>query len=215
MKYDMIMFDIDGTIWDVSYMNKRYCNEVLLEHGYSDFVTDEKIQESLGMNERNFADNVYDFIDDPDIRITFLREEEVLKNDALIKEQVEPYPYFIDTVKSLSQKYKIGIVSNCGANTIELLIDKLKIGDYITDFAACSKLKITKAEGIKKIADDNDAKCFCYVGDTALDKTSSEKAGASFIHAKYGFGKDLESKYSINDLSELESLISKMEEENN
>ncbi len=195
-------------------MNIRYCNEALKQHGFSDTVSEERIKSSLGMNERNFADSVYEFIEDPDTRLMLLKEAEAMKNEAIVDEKVDPYPYFIDTIKSLSKKYKIGIVSNCGANTIELLIDKLDIKDYVTDFIACSKYKITKAEGIKKIADDNNSINFCYVGDTALDKTSSEAAGASFVYAKYGFGGDVESKYSINNLSELESLINKMEEEN-
>ena len=111
----------------------------------------------------------------------------------------------------LSTKYKIGIVSNCGANTIEQLISVLNISDYITGFAACSKFKITKGEGIKKVADENNAINICYVGDTNLDKKAAEDAGAKFVHARYGFGKEVEADYHIDSLSELERVIEEIE----
>ena len=52
-----------------------------------------------------------------------------------------------------------------------------------------------------------------YIGDTLKDQVSAVDAGGVFVYAKYGFGEDLMSKYSINDISELISLTSYIFEE--
>ena len=54
-----------------------------------------------------------------------------------------------------------------------------------------------------------------YIGDIEKDKAATEKAGLIFIHAKYGFDKNLKTKYFINNISDLPKLINKINEKDN
>ena len=49
-----------------------------------------------------------------------------------------------------------------------------------------------------------------YVGDTIKDYNAAENSNLSFIQCLYGFDKDLNCRYKINDISELDSAIDKI-----
>lgn len=211
MKYDMILFDVDGTIWDVSKILTNSFNAILEKHDIERRVTLEEIKGALGLNAKNFANKVLYFIEDENLRLEYLHEIDDDKHLFIRNNYVKPYPRFHRTIKELAKRYKVGIVSNCGAGTIEQLIDKLQIKNYITDFIAASVFKISKAEAIRRVVDRNDAENAIYIGDTILDKEASNEANVEFIHAKYGFGKDLENDNEINSYDELIPLIREME----
>lgn len=50
----------------------------------------------------------------------------------------------------------------------------------------------------------------CYVGDTNDDYIASLKSKILFIHAKYGFGICYKPKYILNNINELISTITKI-----
>ena len=214
MKYDMIMFDIDGTIWDVSNIITKAVNEVLKNHDIIRSVTHDQIIGGLGLSHVDFSNHVLSFVGEVDDRMQMVKEADAIKNKMIDEQGVTPYPYFREVIKELSNHYKIAIVSNCGPNTIEQLLDVLDINSYVTDFMAASRFKITKGEAIKRVAENNNATNFVYIGDTITDKRACEEAGSDFIFATYGFGKDVESKYHIDSLNELCDVIKKMEEDN-
>ena len=81
---------------------------------------------------------------------------------------------------------------------------------YFKDYIAASELKISKADAIKKIINDYQLTKAIYVGDTKKDMEASDLAGIPFIQAKYGFGKDLNTKYYINEIKELPNIVEKL-----
>ena len=72
---------------------------------------------------------------------------------------------------------------------------------------AAGALGLSKAEALKKVIEDYKLDKAVYVGDIEKDFISSKEAGAYFIHAKYGFDKNLKTKYYINNLFELPSVV--------
>lgn len=213
MKYDMIMFDIDGTIWDVSYIILDALNDVLKKHDSIKRITHEKVTSGLGLNARDFSRHVFDFLDDDETKLQYLQEAEVIRNEYIEKNSIDPYPNFVEVVRKLSNRYKIAIVSNCGPGTIEHLISVLDINSSITDFCAASRFKISKAQAMERVKKDNNVMNVVYVGDTDLDRKSCEEAGIDFVYASYGFGKDVVYDHKIDALVELPDVIKKMEDE--
>ena len=49
------------------------------------------------------------------------------------------------------------------------------------------------------------------VGDTIKDKEAAEGAGLEFVHAKYGFGKNIEATYYIESIKDLPELMSRID----
>jgi phosphoglycolate phosphatase len=67
-----------------------------------------------------------------------------------------------------------------------------------------------KVDILKFIKKNTDCSSYIYVGDTYADKMSAEEGGYYFIHARYGYEKDFSTKYSIDSMSELPDIISKI-----
>ena len=99
--------------------------------------------------------DVFDFLDDDETKLQYLQEAEVVRNEYIEKNSIDPYPNFVEVVRKLSNRYKIAIVSNCGPGTIEHLISVLDINSSITDFCAASRFKISKAQAMERVKKDN------------------------------------------------------------
>ena len=115
------------------------------------------------------------------------------------------YPNVVKTIKKLSKKIPVFIVSNCQTGYIELVMKKNKIEKYITDYECFGDTRLGKDENIALVVKRNNLQKPAYVGDTQGDYEACKKAGVPFIWASYGFGKP-ESEYyfaKISDFSEL------------
>ena len=120
------------------------------------------------------------------------------------------YPNLEQTLEVLKEKYDLSIVSNAPENDyIEAFLISSKLGKYFSNYIAASKIKISKGKAIEKMIKDNKLSNAIYVGDTKKDFEASKEANVSFVQAKYGYGEDLKTEYSINEISELPNIVQK------
>ena len=200
-KYEMIIFDVDGTICDTVDIVYESINTILKNKGIDRKVKLKDIKMSQGLNKVNFAEKCMSFLDKE------LRE----KYERISESSLNVYPNVKETIEELSKKYLISIASNCGHGYIETILPKIEIKDYVDDYIAASALNISKADAIKEIMKRNNVKKAIYVGDTLLDKKSSLEANTVFIFAEYGFGNISDVKYNIKSFNELPKIINKIE----
>lgn len=85
-----------------------------------------------------------------------------------------------------------------------------KLKRYFDDYIAASEIGISKSKAITKVIEDNNIERAIYVGDTEGDLRAANLARIPFVHAKYGFDKDLKSEYWIDSISELPNIITKI-----
>lgn len=211
-KYEMIIFDVDGTICDTVDIVYESINTILKNKGIDRKVKLKDIKMSQGLNRVNFAEKCMSFLD-KELREKILAEADELKYERINESSLNVYPNVKETIKELSKKYLISIASNCGYGYIETILPKIEIKDYVDDYMAASALNISKADAIKKIMKRNNVKKAIYVGDTLLDKKSSLEANTVFIFAEYGFGNISDVKYKIKSFNELPKIINKIENE--
>ena len=121
------------------------------------------------------------------------------------------YKNLEETLEVLSQNYRLAIVSNCADGYIESFLNSSKLDKYFIDYMAAAKYKVTKSEAIRQVVERNDVDSAIYVGDTINDYKATLGADVDFIQAKYGFGEDLKTEYSIEDISELPELLENIE----
>ena len=212
---NMILFDLDGTLWDTADKTYEIVNKYLKDNGYSYTVEKDVIVNNMGFEFDVCAERYFPKLNKKDALELLTKiydyEEELLK-DGLVLGKI--FPNVTETIKKLSEKYLICIVSNCSSKAyIKNFIDSAGVNDYVIDYIAASNFFISKAEAIRKMKDRYQANKIAYIGDTLKDQVSAVDAGGIFVYAKYGFGEDLMSKYSINDISELISLTSYIFEE--
>ena len=188
-KFDSIIFDLDGTLWDstgnvaLAWEKARQQVDYVVEP-----ITREKVRSITGM--------AYDVIFE-----VLLPDMEVGKRDyfkaVCAKSEIDTlneiggdlYPELDETIKYLSGKYKLYIVSNCQSGYIETFLSHCPVAGYFLGHQCYGTKGQPKAENIKDIVNDHQLKAPVYIGDTKGDRDSAAKAGVPFIFASYGFGK--------------------------
>lgn len=208
MKYDGIILDIDGTIWNTTNIVAQAWNDGIAALKIdTQKITAEILQKEFGKPMDQIALDLWGHIL-PEPRAELL-EECCRREQIAVKENQSDITYsnVISTIKKLSGKINFYIVSNCHDGYIQLMMKKNGIEDCIKDFECFGKTGLQKDENIALVCQRNNLKNPVYVGDTQGDKDACTKAKVPFIWASYGFGKPDSWDAKLTDFSELEELI--------
>lgn len=205
MKYDSLILDIDGTLWDTTLIVAQAWNEMIVKFFPSvKPVTADVLKTQFGKTMDVIADNLFGGLSNQ--QKSFLIEKCCENEQKLLELNVIDLSYkgVSDTVALLGEKVPIFIVSNCQSGYIQLVCSKMNIGPYIKDFICFGDNGFSKDKNIRLICDRNLLQNPVYVGDTQGDYDACIVAGVDFIHASYGFGKNLVGSFeSIQNFAEL------------
>lgn len=204
-----IIFDLDGTLWEVIDSTLYSVNTIAKKYNYKQ-VDRETICKVFGLNKEESAKLYF-----PDIplehslkimdEIADINIKNLKKNGGNIYDNVELI------LKELNTKFKLYIVSNTAEiEYIEAFFEASGTKKYFDDYIAASEIGIFKYEAILKVINENKLDRAIYIGDTIGDLDAAKKANIKFLWAKYGFGKNLKTKYSIDTINELPSLVEKI-----
>ncbi|NLB33065.1 MAG: HAD family hydrolase [Tissierellia bacterium] len=204
-----IIFDLDGTLWDSSKEVTESWNIALKRCNIDLRITVKDMHNLMGKTLEDISNIIFSNL--PKERALEIMNECVKEEDSYIsKHGGTLYPQLEETLKQLSLKYKLFIVSNCQERYIETFLEYHNLDKYFLDFENAGRTKRPKGENIKSIIDRNNLDKAVYIGDTQGDYDATKIAGIPFIHAKYGFGKINEETNFINEISELPIYISKL-----
>lgn len=208
MKYDGILFDLDGTLWDATdaisitwNMARKYFDELK-----DRVIADEEFKGVMGLPMDEIADKLF-----PSLSID--RQHEVLdkccevENEYLTEHGGILYPGLEETLEYLCRSYKLFIVSNGQSGYIQSFLKAHNLKKYFTDFQNWGDNKVLKGENNKLVIKRNNLKKAIYVGDTKGDALSAEMAGIPFVFARYGFGNVEKYDYVIDSFSELKNIF--------
>lgn len=206
MKFDSLILDVDGTIWNTTSIVAEAWNIAIdkffpkLKH-----VNAETLKGQFGKTMKVIADNLFPELSEDEKTVMMEKcceEEQIALNQ---NNKNITYPKVVETIMSLSKKVPVFIVSNCQKGYIELVIKKNKIGDFITDFECYGNTGLNKDENISLIVKRNKLKSPVYIGDTQGDFDACKLSGIPFIWAAYGFGNIKEQNYfaKIDNFSDL------------
>ena len=201
-----IIFDLDGTLWDVTDTTWTAANEIANKYGFPP-ITKETIMNGFGKDKESNAKLYFPTVE-LDKAINLLSETSILKNEILSKTGGIIYNNLKSTLDKLKDTYDFFIVSyTSDRKYIEIFLESSGLSEYFTDYIASGELNMKKYEAIKEVINRNNLKESVYVGDTIIDRDESNLAGVPFIHARYGFDKELNSKYSIDKIDDLVSIL--------
>ena len=203
-----IIFDLDGTLWDVTDSTYKCANIVAKKHGLKE-INKKTICNAFGLNKEESAKMYFPDVD-IDTALKLIDESSLLNIEYLKEYGGKIYSGLKETLNKLSD-YELFIVSNTAEDDyIKAFLTSSGLEKYFKDYIAASKYKMTKAEGIKKVIIDYKLDKAIYVGDTEKDLEACEKADVDFIWVKYGFGKNIKAKYSVDEVSKLPNVINEM-----
>ena len=203
---EMIMFDLDGTLWNTEDVSYEVVKEIVKKYDFLQEITKDTIAKTMGCTFAETAEMFMPYLE-KEKREEILQEMLDMTAEKLTVVGGNLYEGLEEVLIELKRKYKLAIVSNCAAGYIESFLDSANLRKYFEDFAAAAKMKVTKAEAIKAVLERNNITKAIYVGDTVKDLEASKEADLEFIQAKYGFGQDLKTDYSINKITELPNIL--------
>ena len=208
MKYEALLFDLDGTLWNAT--DNIIDAWVQALSGFDELkgftLTPEALHGVLGKPMDEIADILFPSLDD-EVKTRVLKRCCEVENDYLNEHGGMLYPKLAETLDKLSKKMKLFIVSNGQAGYIQTFLNSHNMWKYFTDIQNWGDNKVPKGENIKLVMERNNIKKAAYVGDTQGDADAAKLAGIDFIFARYGFGDVKEYDYVIDEISEVLDLI--------
>lgn len=208
MKIDSIIFDIDGTLWDVRDEIATALTREVHDQGHPEInFTLENLTPVFGTPPNEVADLFMPHLP-PQERYKLMEDcgnRQIQLIESLHTDRT--YPGVKATIKKLAQQYPLFIVSNCPSGYVRAFMRRNKLSPWITDYEEQGHTGLPKGENIKLVMERSRLKSPVYIGDTKGDAESAKKAGTAFVWASYGFGYVDNPEYSIDDFTELHRLL--------
>ena len=196
-----IIFDMDGTLWDSAENVARAWNMAVGRNMF----TEKDIKGVMGLTMTTIAERFFPN-ETEEKRREFLEKCCECENKYIRVYGGKLFPNTESTLRELSKRHRLFIVSNCQNGYIEAFLDFYKLGGLFEDTLCWGDNKLEKWENIKLIIERNRLHDALYVGDTQGDCDGAYRAGARFAHAAYGFCTADRCDYRLNDISELLSI---------
>ncbi len=183
-----IIFDMDGTLWDSADGVAKSWTQVIHNEYKKDMdITEADVKSVMGKTMDVIAQIVFPELD-KEAQQVLLEKCCDWENEYLRRNGGKLFPKLEDTLKKLKEQYHLYIVSNCQSGYIEAFLDYYNFGQYFEDIECYGNNEKGKGENIRLVMERNELDRAIYVGDIQGDYDATMQAGATFIHAKYGFG---------------------------
>ncbi|MBR6164837.1 MAG: HAD family hydrolase [Clostridia bacterium] len=207
----MLIFDLDGTLWDSAEAVAEAWNEIFLREDPSlPKLTEEDIHGVMGMTMKEIGQVLQPMLAQ-DRRERVFEECCRYEVEYLLSHTGKLYPGLRETMEALRARgYSLAIVSNCQLGYVEAFMKGSGMRDLFDDYEEWERTGLLKGENIRLVMERNGFRKAVYIGDTAKDQEAAKLAGVPFVHAAYGFGKAEKPEGVIRALTELPEEISRL-----
>ena len=187
-RYDSIVFDLDGTLWDASEASATGWNRGLQVAGVERAsITADSIRSVSGLP---FEQCVATLIPDTDLRrsqgLSVLID--TAEQDVIRELGGTIFSGVTAGIEALSRTHSIFIVSNCQDWYLDCFWQFADIRRFITDFDCHGLSSLLKSEMIARLVARHGLNRPIYIGDTLGDEEATREAGIDFGCVAYGFG---------------------------
>jgi len=189
MKFESLILDIDGTLWDSRALVAEGYNIQLEKEGLQHlFVNAEMLKPLFGKVMTEIADAILFSIPESE-RYNLMARCMETENEYLHTNECRiGYPGVAETAAELAKKHRLFIVSNSQCGYPELCMEKLGLTPYIQGHLCFGDTGTSKGKTIRTLMEKYSIESCAYVGDTQGDYEATVEAGVPFIWAAYGFG---------------------------
>ena len=207
----MVLFDLDGTLWDSSVQVAESWNIVIeQELGKANALTPKDILSYMGLTMTEIADIHFGFLPE-DKRYDLSHKCEVFENGYIAEHGGRLFEGVEETLAKLSEAgVKMAVVSNCQEGYVKAFLDSMDMWKYFCDYEEWGRTFLSKAENIRLVMERNGEDRGIYVGDIQKDCDSAHGAGVPCIWAKYGFGEISDAEAGIDSFDELPAVLEQL-----
>ena len=204
---DGIIFDVDGTLWDSTEQVAVSYNIAINKHANrAVHVTGDDLKKLFGKPMTEIFAVILPGYPEDELPALLEHIYEQQHSDLYHAPGI-CYEGLEDTLKALSEKYSLFIVSNCQCNYIETFLAVTGLGKYFKDTLCFGQTLTSKGQTILRLMHENGLKNPVYVGDTKGDQDACKEAEIPFVFAEYGFGDVEDPDYRIKNLKDLVELF--------
>lgn len=203
MKYELMIFDLDGTLLDTS---PGIFNSVRYAEGKMGFepIPDERLREFVGPPPKEMYKKIYGV--DEDTALQAVRyHREYGKTKAIYEALI--YPGMEETLKILKDAgMKLAVATLKSQKIAESVLKNFGLLQYFDSVVGMDESEsTTKCQIIFKAIEDTETTGKAVmIGDSQYDLDGAEEAGVDFIAVLYGFGFD---KNYLRNLRSITSII--------
>lgn len=189
LKFDAIVFDLDGTLWDSSQVVADSWNVAAKKLGVlNKFFTAEDITSIMGMPHKQIYEKM--FPDQPEEKRTKIARSCYEEEIQLINQVgASLYPGVADGLAKLKSTYTLYLASNCLDEYLQTFLKWTGFAPLFKDSICHGHTGLGKGENLKILQKRNGFRSPVYIGDTSGDQRAAAEASYSYIHVTYGFGK--------------------------
>ncbi|MBR0399389.1 MAG: HAD family hydrolase [Mogibacterium sp.] len=207
----LIIFDLDGTLWDSSEQVAASWNIALAEEtGREWHMTAADIAQNMGLTMDQIADNLFPEYEAEE-RYALARRCEVFENEYISIHGARLYNGVRETLERLHGSGALmAVVSNCQKDYVKAFLDSMKMHELFIDYEEWGRSGLLKADNISLVMRRNDIDAAVYVGDIQADADASARAGIPCIWASYGFGHIDEPAAVLDSFDRLPALLTEL-----
>ena len=207
MKYESLIFDIDGTLWDSRALVAEGYNIQLKKEGLDHLFVDAEILRPLfGKVMTEIGDILFASIPAGE-RYSLMERCMATENEYLHQNPCRiGYPGVQETMAELAKTHRLFIVSNSQCGYPELCIEKLGLGDYIRGHLCFGDTGTSKGKTIRALMEKYGIESCAYIGDTQGDYEATVEAGVPFIWCSFGFGTPEQYAARVDSFEQLKDL---------
>lgn len=205
-KFDSVIFDLDGTLWDAVDAVVAIWNEALAYSGIEPTMNYDELSRCMGLRIDEIFDRVIPFATEEQ-RASVKERCHSTENKYLSEKGGRLYDGVEETLAELKEKYKLYIVSNCQDGYIQAFFKAHGLEKYFAGYECAGRTGLPKGENIKLLVQREKLASPVYVGDTISDYTATVEAGVPFVFARYGFGDVENAELSADSFAELAEIL--------
>lgn len=206
LNFDSIIFDMDGTLWDAVDSYCHIWNVTFNQLEKSQTVKRDELLKCMGMPIDKIFDEIVTVDVDRQQYLAILDENEQKMMPTL---GGKLYNGVAEGIPFLASRYKLFMVSNCGAEGLKNFLSFTRLSPYFCDTLTHGETLLSKADNIKLLIQRHNLQHAVYVGDTQGDCIAAHQAGIPMIFAQYGFGECEDAEYKIKSFPLLLDLLYK------
>ena len=205
-KYDGVIFDLDGTLWDSVKSVVDIWNKALASVGIEPTMNYGELSKCMGLRIEQIFDRVVPQATQEQRKL--IKERCItLENGYLAQHGGVLYDGVEDTLKELQKEYRLFIVSNCQDGYIQAFFKAHGLQKYFEDYECAGRTGLSKGKNIRILAERNKLENPIYVGDTISDYEATVEAEVPFLFAEYGFGEVENAQLAADSFPEIKTKL--------